>query len=236
MGNGYSTIIHANNPPKHLHNHHTPFLSIGWFQSLLCLIPRLKEYYRGEPYLPRDRNSIFKWFKVLLLSGSIGIVFALTAIVGYQFLKNRLSEGIPDQPTQHPVIAIASPAYGYEKSAGIPIIVKTSAFGPNPILSIELWIDGQMQGVHAGPPGGMDQFEPEFSWIPTEPGVYALVARAVDSENMTAASPSVLVRISPIEISGDAVTPDDLDVVVPVVCQGDLRSGPFQFWRGYPYL
>ncbi len=102
-----------------------------------------------------------------------------------------------------------------EGTQGDPIYVETSAFGKLPFLSMELWINGILEGVHAAPSGGLTSFNPDFVWIPNQPGAYSLVARGLDAENQSATSLPITVLIKPAESEEDTDEFADSAAVFP---------------------
>ncbi len=117
-----------------------------------------------------------------------------------------------------PQIAISSPADGAIVSAGAPLFIYAAAMGQDPFVSAELLIDGMVAGVEAGPSGGITPFDARYTWIPTEPGVHQLIARANDDADNTANSAGVLVVVLPDETiaaaqgaPADGVEPEDMD-------------------------
>ncbi len=134
----------------------------------------------------------------------LGSAFAISRFVGY-----RNVGGAAAVASTLPQVTISSPLAGDQLAAGVPIDVETLALGHEPFLSTELWINGVLAGVDGGPSGGVTPFNSDFMWIPTQPGAYLLVARAVDAKQNVASSMSVLVFVLPNEEITQPVGPGD---------------------------
>lgn len=180
----------------------------------------------------------------------LGSAFALLLFVGY-----RNAGGAAAAASAPPQVTISSPLAGDPLAVGAPIDVETLALGHEPFFSTELWINGVLASVDAGPSGGVTPFNSDFMWIPAQPGAYLLVARVVDAKQNVASSMSVLVFVLPNEELTQAADPGDSPeagdesaalVVFPSAEQAgqaaqppappgpDASSGPSQPWEGSP--
>ncbi len=132
----------------------------------------------------------------------IGILIILAiATAAYFFFRYRQAGNQHVDASQSRVI-ISQPATMAQFPAGLPIEVQVNAVGQQPFTSIELWINGVLEGVQASPPSGLTSLAASFSWIPPSGGNYSLVARAINTENGAITSPAVFVFVTPPENSG----------------------------------
>ncbi|MBN1267162.1 MAG: hypothetical protein JXA25_16850 [Anaerolineales bacterium] len=121
-------------------------------------------------------------------------------------------------------IAILDPDTGTEMPAGEFLPVTVMAKGENPLLSVELWANGELVAVQSAPPGGVTPMNVSMSWIPPSPGEYSLLARAMDTDQNTGTSSVVYVSVHEALKEYIENESDDPDTVVPVV-QGSGGEG-----------
>ena len=133
----------------------------------------------------------------------IGILVILTiAVIAFFFIRYQQGGGLHADASQSQVI-ITQPQYGSKVQAGHPIEVRVAAEGLSPVTSVELWINGVLEGVQALPPAGLTSITAFFSWIPKETGNFSLIARAVNELSETFPSDAVIVFVTPQpEVSG----------------------------------
>jgi hypothetical protein len=131
----------------------------------------------------------------------IPALVALLAAGLWMIGRQALVYGDPDarlpagaEPIQ---VGISEPGPGTTAPAGVALLVDAYAFSPEPILAIELWANDTLVGVHGAPPGGLTEMWAEFTWIPDQPGVYVLLARALTAAGLSADSSGVPITIEP---------------------------------------
>jgi hypothetical protein len=196
----------------------------------------------AEPF--RDPLG-YKTKKVtLVIISVVGVAVILAGVwVGLKFNQYRDSGGLAAISSAPAMVSISEPLNGAQIELGDSIIVSAMALGPNPFLSMELWLDGQLAGVQAAPTGGMHPFDTHFSWLPVEPGYHSLIAAAVDSQGKKTMSAQVVVLISEseqniaLEISDQIpevypAPPDE--VPAPTGPGGGETTGPSSNWGGSP--
>lgn len=140
----------------------------------------------------------------LIVGIAAGILLILAiAFAVYAFIRYRASASLYKNPSQS-VVVISQPANMADFIAGTSVQVEVNASGNQPFTSLELWINGVLEGVEAGPPGGLITLGSTFSWIPATEGNYSLVARAVNTDSQTFVSSAVIVIINPNETGVEA--------------------------------
>jgi len=122
-------------------------------------------------------------------------------------------------------IAILNPESGMVIPSGsfLPVVVLSE--GEEPLLSMELWVNGQLAAVQAAPPGGVNPLNVTFTWVPPEPGEYVLQARVVDTVHT---GMSELVHLTA-DLPEKTIIPDESDDSeggVPVVQGGGGEGSP----------
>ncbi|MBI3160665.1 MAG: hypothetical protein HYZ26_13790 [Chloroflexi bacterium] len=127
----------------------------------------------------------------------IGIAAIGRQALEYTDLDARLPPGA--EPIQ---VGISEPGLGATAPAGVALLVDAYAFSPSPVLAIELWANDTLVGVHGAPPGGLTEMWAEFAWIPEQPGVYVLLARAHTAEDLSADSSGLPITIEPGQKTG----------------------------------
>ncbi len=133
----------------------------------------------------------------IVLPGFV-ILAALGGIAAFQYTQYRdVAARVPENTTPMR-INILNPASGFQSPRGAPVLINinASALGPSPPLALELWANGRLVGLQAGPSGGISPLSGRFAWIPTATGYYALIARARDNEKRTATSDAMGVLIT----------------------------------------
>lgn len=157
----------------------------------------------------------------------IGIVVAMVVLgvlIGSQFVEYKKEAFVNPDFTAPIKVAIIDPDVGTEAPAGVFLPVSVLAVGENPLLSIELWANGELVAVQAARPGGLSPMNTGFVWIPPAPGAYALVARAIDDQQHTGISSVVQVTVSQPSGNIEEYEHDDPAAVVPVI-QGSGGEG-----------
>jgi hypothetical protein len=179
-----------------------------------------------------------KWILVALVC-IFSLLFA--AIFGISILKfNQYRTSVVSiyPAPGHPQVSITGPAHNSQFSLGAPIIVEATAFNSQGILSIELYIDGELTGVESAPAGGSDFFPADFIWSPPAPGVYALIARANGVDQLTTYSSPIKIKVTPPDFDPDA--PDTTDYASPAPPSSysppvpESDANPAEGWNGTP--
>lgn len=136
---------------------------------------------------------------------SIGVLAVLIVGLfgfGYRSYGNAAEPVLDDSVLTS--VRVLSPISGLESPAGVPIPVEFQAFGPDPLLSVELWADDANVFVQTAPtPDGVTQLPGFFSWLPASPGVHRLQARSTSSNGAVEASEAVWVLVTPEGSAGE---------------------------------
>ncbi|MCW5876728.1 MAG: hypothetical protein KIS85_07565 [Anaerolineales bacterium] len=183
--------------------------------------------------------SIFK-SKPAWLIGILLIVAA--AVIGFYYIDYRASGAELPTSSAASQISIGHPQNGAELTAYEPLTIDALAAGPNPFLSIELWINGELVSVQTGPSEGQSPLEASFAWLPKDEGAISLIARAIDNQGQTSTSPAVQVFIGANEDAEEGFTEQlgDVPAVAPAGGGFALPSGPTgpaapaEDWNGSP--
>jgi len=186
-----------------------------------------------------------------MLAGILAVFLVVAGVFIAQFNRYRASGGSESIDPTLPQVSINIPTGDNTFIVGQPSPVYALAIGYDPFLSMELWVDGILAGVDAGPSSGMTPFNGEFLWIPTQPGLHILIARAKDSAQHVANSASLMVIVLPDETisastsEGENLTGGESSVPIVYPAAGstsqppappgpDTTSGPSQPWEGSP--
>ena len=105
-----------------------------------------------------------------LVLGCLGIgtlIIFIMAIGAGTFFYNRYQTEVSSRanialPLQ---VSINSPQPGSHGLIGQPITVGVTGIGPEPFISMELWVDGVLAGILEAP-NGRTPFGTRFEWIP----------------------------------------------------------------------
>ena len=179
----------------------------------------------------------------------IGIVVAVAGVLAflgtatYFFIRYRQTGNLP-RDTDQSLVIISQPANMAHIPAGTQIQVQVSASGQTPFMSVELWINGVLEGVDAVPVAGQTSLTTFFFWTPENGGNYSLVGRVKDQKEGTASSQAVIVFVTsrengnPAEEKADKITP----IVLPAPSEGyvnpeppdDNEVTPANEWQGSP--
>jgi len=143
---------------------------------------------------------------VVAITGVLVILAIAIATATFFFIRYRQAGSLHADTSQSQVI-ISQPGNMAQFPAGVPIQVEVDATGQQPFTSTELWINGVLEGVQAGPPAGLTSLTSLYSWIPLEGGNFSLVARAINQKNDIATSSAVIVFVNPPEY-GDQPDPE----------------------------
>ncbi len=156
-----------------------------------------------------------------IAAGALAALALLLGFAALQFMQYRTSVGqLPDKVSAI-TLAITDPHTGAQVTAGTPLLVHVSAGSAKPLLSLELWSNGQVVGVQAAPgPGGITPFAADFAWTPGNPGTYSLVARAVDAGQKTGDSAALVVIVAPTAKTGQGAGAEDSGQGIPIANGG----------------
>jgi len=91
---------------------------------------------------------------------------------------------------------INNPQDGSQLPAGSQILVEANGHGPNPIVLMELWGDGEFIEA-ASSPQGLNPAGSALYWLPEEVGEHTLFVRGYDSQGKQ--STSTLVRLTSVD-------------------------------------
>jgi len=152
-----------------------------------------------------DINSNWVRLARLVIVG-VGLIILL-GFGGSEVHGYYLASGAEAVDTPKPTVAITSPTPGIH-TQGV-VTVEVFALASNPITSTELWVNGVLAGAEIVPDGGYTSWNTTFKWIPSGPGVYALVAGALDSQDNQSYSSSVTVVV--VQNAGET-DPDDTSI------------------------
>ncbi len=156
-----------------------------------------------------------------------GLAVLALAIAAYSFIRYRQTGSLHADAGQSQVV-ITHPGNMAQFPAGSPIQVGVAATGQKPFTSTELWINGVLEGVQAGPSSGLTTLASRFSWIPASSGTFSLVARAINQDDAAAVSAAVIVVVNPSE-KGDQPGPDagkGYPDVLPAAPAGEINPAP----------
>jgi hypothetical protein len=152
-----------------------------------------------------------KW---LWVSGLVAGI-ALAAVILYTRVIKPAPTGGASQPP--PEVAITEPVQGAQFSLGSPVPVEVRVYGEYEVQSIELWVDGQLLGQQGAGASGAKPLPVSFLWLPSNPGLHSLAARALGPDSPLAYSDVTLVEVyaaSPGE-EGDDPADHALPAVLP---------------------
>jgi len=137
--------------------------------------------------------------KKYIVFGLLIIAIASTGIAGFLIARNFISfknsNGLPSENPVQSQVLISNPDNGFQLLGGESVLVEALAIGPEPFLSIELWVDGELAAVQAAPSIGLNPFSTFFYWTPTEPGIHSLIATSINNKEQKSYSGQVLVFV-----------------------------------------
>jgi hypothetical protein len=138
---------------------------------------------------------------------AIGLIILIAAgLIGFGTLKfaQYRAGAQPIYPfPESPQVEITSPISGSQSMLGTPIIIQVSAYGPEEIESVELFVNSKFAGTDAAP-AGSHFYQAEFLWTPPVEGEYFLIARATGFELLTGYSSLVKITITAPPVAGEA--------------------------------
>ena len=155
------------------------------------------------------RKVILGILLVIVLGGGV--------FLGFRYFSFRNTAFIFPENGGVIKIAILDPDTGTEATAGEFLPVSVMAVGQDPLLSVELWANGEMVSVQSAPPGGITPMNVSMTWIPPSPGEYSLVARAADVNQKAGTSRVVFINVLETQKEYIESESDDPETVIPVV-------------------
>jgi Putative zinc-finger len=161
------------------------------------------------------------------------IAVALLGFAAFSFFRYRASGPALPQGGMSQV-SIHQPTSGAELIHTDPVVVDATAIGPEPYSELQLWVNGTLVGVQAGPMDGQSPLSRSFDWIPQQPGTYSLVVEALQAGGNRVPSTPVIVSVQPHpRFPTDAVlvadNPEALPVLPPTPNASTAHARP---WSG----
>lgn len=139
---------------------------------------------------------------VLALLLLLGVIGAL-GVGAFLYLRQRQARAEFAPPT----VLVTAPAPGAEASAGSYIPVSAMAFGDQPIVRVELWLDGELKETQSSSrPEGESTLNAHFALLIPSEGPHSLSVRAVNTIG-------ILGKSLPVSIVGVPKTSDASYVV-----------------------
>ena len=141
------------------------------------------------------------------------IVLLFVGLIGYggfKFLQYKQSGGVP-QDTDFTQVSIGYPQSGAKFDLFDSLIVDITAISSVAIENVELWVNGELVGNQEGPEGGELPFTANIIWSPDEPGLYSLIASAVDVNGRKVLSSQVVIGVIQEETGIDFVVSTDTE-------------------------
>jgi hypothetical protein len=189
----------------------------------------------------RKKKISFARSLAIILPGILVILGIATA--AFFFLRYRASVKLHASANPS-LVRISQPVNMAQFMAGVPIQVQVNAAGQSPFTTVELWINGVLEGVQVVPGGGRASTSAMFWWIPPDEGNYALVGRAIDETNGSASSQAVIVFVSQSEnqnqptAEADRANPAVLPAPSEEYSSPEMPAGdeitPADEWQGSP--
>jgi hypothetical protein len=133
----------------------------------------------------------------------IGIVFGCALLIGlgslaYFYLSPPAESGKKPVPRTLNVFLV-KPLAGSQGAVGQSIPVSAEAVSTAPILSIELYADGNLVDRTNAPNPDITQLNGLWEWTPEEEGEHLLMARALDGKGQVINSNFIRLKIGPSE-------------------------------------
>jgi hypothetical protein len=149
-----------------------------------------------------------------LLLGGLGLVAVCAfLIVGFSSRQQRQVRAQFAPPT----VLVTDPASGVSASAGSHLGVSATAMGMSPIISVELWLDGELKETQSSDqPEGLSPFYASFGLLVPSEGPHMLFVRAVGANG-------VIGQSLPISVVGEPKASHEFLVVTAQ--EGDTLEG-----------
>ncbi len=182
----------------------------------------------------RSRRGCLVWG----LAGPGILVLGLVGLGGwFLFQLPDVDAMVADPPLQ---VDLLQPDSAAQFLVGDPVPVQAQAAGVDPLVSLELWVDGKLVSTELQ--AGLNVAQAAWTWQPASAGIHTMMARATDSRGRVGQSALVVVNVfhkvlleynpSPGETletvaNKFGTTPEALAQANPGVDpQGPLGSGP----------
>jgi len=131
----------------------------------------------------KTRSGCVKLGAILtLLLGGLGLVAVCAfLIVGFSSRQQTQIRARYARPT----VLVTDPASGASASAESYLGVSATAMGMSPIISVELWLDGELKETQSSDqPEGLSPFNASFGLLVPSEGPHMLFVRAVDANGV----------------------------------------------------
>ncbi|MCJ7514055.1 MAG: LysM domain-containing protein, partial [Anaerolineales bacterium] len=149
-----------------------------------------------------------------LLLGALGLVAGCAFVfVGYSLRQQRQVRAQFAPPT----VLVTDPASGVSAPAESYLGVSATAMGMSPIISVELWLDGELKETQSSDqPEGLSPFYANFGLLVPSEGSHMLFVRAVDANG-------VIGQSLPISVVGEPKSSQEFLAVT--VQEGETLEG-----------
>jgi hypothetical protein len=138
----------------------------------------------------RSRRGCVLW-------GGLGVLLILLFLgAGLWFFLFSNTETADAPPPPVVYVFLLTPANGDEVEVGDYVLVSLDAFGLSPLLSAELFVNGQSLGMESGDPENA-----YWTWQPLSIGIHSLTARVTDTNGEVGQSQTVIVNV----LTGDGL-------------------------------
>jgi len=182
------------------------------------------------------------WGLIAVIGIALVLSLVLVGSFGWFKFSQYRAQALPTNPMPgHPQVNITHPIQSSQFPLGVPIIVETTAFSTQKILSIELYINGELVQVQSAPPGGSESVQAEFLIQPPEEGAHSLIASAYGADQLTSYSSPVQIMIS--APGYDPNVDNDVPNAIPAIADQttsidfpgqDDYANPAGQWQGTP--
>ena len=158
----------------------------------------------SEPYREQPRRSSVGTLMIIFIFGSALLLILIVVLAGFLFLNRDSVVGqVPDVPILGPQVNIVMPAIGNPFNDLTPIVIAAEAASDTPVKSLDLYVNGVLEGVQAAPQGSGNYFSANFTLSAPEAGTYTLIAQAVDENQLVGISDPVILEIEVSEPGDD---------------------------------
>ncbi len=177
--------------------------------------------------------SWFNFKSPLVLGGVALLVIAL----GWGFFSyQNYAQGSANSPGGAPIsVFIQNPQPGSQFEIGAPVAVYAQASGPSPVISMELWVDGEMAQMLSAPsPEGLLEFQANYYLNNLALGGHSIFVRAIGASYETKTSadlPIEVVEIGQVTLEEGAAAYVDPGPSVPAAILAQNAGG-----GGAPYF
>ncbi len=134
------------------------------------------------------RRKTGRWIYVL---GSL-LACAILVAIAFFYLEYTTSKTIPSTP----IVSISDTYPESPVPVDQSVVVFGQARGPEGIAEVQWWVNGRMIASQSNPDPETDQpFEVSQAWIPTGPGNFLILLRAIDGKGRAGQSDPVMVEV-----------------------------------------